>query len=105
MRNTLSGQLLAVGLFASATCIAAPFCVVSAVGKQCYYYDEPSCEQAAAMQRGGCILNSNELAPAPSYGAPFCVVTSFGTQCYYYDVPSCQQAAEMMRGRCVARTG
>jgi len=93
---------LAASLFAIAAG-AAPFCVVTSFGKQCNYYDEPSCERAAASMRGGCVLNENEVrAPAPT-GAPFCVVTSFATQCFYYDVPSCQRAAETSRGRCVAR--
>lgn len=33
-----------------------PFCVVSAVGTQCYYYTAPACERAAAMSGGACVV-------------------------------------------------
>jgi hypothetical protein len=81
---------------------AAPFCAVTAAGKQCYYYDEPSCEPAAAA-RGACVINSDEVR-APSGGAaPFCVVASWGTQCSYYNFQQCETAARAARGTCAAR--
>jgi hypothetical protein len=82
--------------------LAAPFCVVTAGGKQCYYMDEPSCERAAAAARGACVINQAETR-TPSGGAPFCVVSSFGTQCSYYDLQQCQNAARSARGTCAAR--
>ena len=82
--------------------LAAPFCVVTGSGSQCYYYDEPSCERAAATARGACIINQKETKP-PSGAAPFCVVTSYGTQCFYYDEPGCERAAQAARGQCVVK--
>jgi hypothetical protein len=94
----------AVAVLSSFSAVAAPFCVVASYGKQCWYYDEPSCQRAAAIARGGCIVNQDEFAARPpAFGAPFCVVASYGTQCFYYDVPSCQQAARIAAGACVAR--
>lgn len=89
-------------LFASSA-LAAPFCVVSSSGQQCFYYDYPSCQQAAETARGACVANGNEQQQRSqsSTGAPFCVVASFGRQCFYYDAPSCQQAAASARGACV----
>jgi hypothetical protein len=103
MRSFSSAAFLAFGMFGASACVAAPFCVVTSFGKQCYYYDEPSCERAAAVARGGCIVNQEEVRPPSGAGAPFCVVASYGTQCFYYDVPSCQRAAQVARGSCVAR--
>jgi hypothetical protein len=77
---------------------AAPYCAVFSYGKQCYYYDWNSCEQAAGSQ-GACVINQEE-AKAPSGGAPFCVVTSYGTQCHYYDAQSCRQAAASANAVC-----
>lgn len=79
---------------------AAPFCVVTGFGTNCWYYDARSCRQAAASENGACIVNSEE-ARAPSGGAPFCVVTGFGTNCWYYDANSCRQAAAQSNGQCV----
>jgi hypothetical protein len=42
---------------------AAPFCVVTSSGTNCWYYDAESCRQAAG-QRGACVVNSNESSPA-----------------------------------------
>jgi hypothetical protein len=96
--------LAAIASLTSLPAMAAPFCVVASFGKQCWYYDEPSCQRAAAAIRGGCIINQEEVAAPPAAsGAPFCVVSMTGTQCWYYDVPSCQQAAQIARGTCVAR--
>jgi len=89
--------------FRSAAAIAAPFCVVSASGKQCYYYDAPSCNRAAAMVNGACVVNDEEVR-VPAGGAPFCVISGTGSQCFYYDYSSCQRAAKIARGTCVART-
>ena len=77
---------------------AAPFCAVFSFGRQCYYYDMNSCQQAAGTQ-GACVINQDE-AKAPSGGAPFCVVQSFGTQCYYYDAQACRDAAASSGGAC-----
>jgi hypothetical protein len=82
---------------------AAPFCVVTSYGKNCWYYDMPSCQEAAVSSRGACVINQNEVK-IPSGGAPFCVVTSYGTNCWYYDAPSCQQAAASNGGTCVVKS-
>jgi hypothetical protein len=79
---------------------AGPFCVVTGAGKQCFYYDEPACERAAASLRGACVVNSDE---APRGNAPFCVVSGAGAQCSYYDFQQCQNAARSARGTCAAR--
>lgn len=89
-------------LIFSGAAVAAPFCIVTASGKQCYYYDSPSCERAAASARGASLINDAEVhAPPAGQGAPFCVVTATGTNCWYYDAPSCQRAAASARGQCV----
>lgn len=90
----LSIVVMAQGAF------AAPFCVVTSYGRQCYYYDNPSCQRAAASSNGACVINQEEAKPAPASGAPFCVVTSYATQCWYYDASSCQQAAANSNGAC-----
>jgi hypothetical protein len=77
---------------------AAPYCAVFSYGKQCYYYDWKSCQQAAGSQ-GACVINQEE-AKAPSGAAPFCLVTSYGTQCHYYDAQSCRQAAASANAVC-----
>lgn len=86
--------------------LAAPFCVVASYGRQCFYYDYPSCQRAAANVGGACVVAEEpQPAPArsqaPSSGAPFCVVHSFGTQCYYYNADACRDAAQSSGGACV----
>lgn len=88
----------AVSLLAATTAFAAPYCAVFSYGKQCYYYDWNSCQQAAGNE-GACVINQEE-AKAPSGDAPFCVVASYGTQCYYYDAQSCRQAATSANAVC-----
>ena len=58
-------------MYAASTAFAAPYCAVFSYGKQCYYYDWSTCQQAAGTQ-GACVINQEE-AKAPSGGAPFCV--------------------------------
>ena len=89
---------LAVLLLAASTAIAAPYCAVFSFGKQCYYYDWNSCQQAAGIQ-GACVINQEE-AKVPSGGAPFCVVASYGTECFYYDAQSCLEAAASANAVC-----
>jgi hypothetical protein len=36
-----------------------PFCMVSALGSQCWYMDVSSCQRAAASANGACVVNSN----------------------------------------------
>jgi len=81
---------------------AAPFCVVTSYGENCWYYDANSCRQAASSTNGACVIN-NQQAQAPSGGAPFCVVTGYGTNCWYYDANSCRQAAATSNGECVVK--
>jgi hypothetical protein len=81
--------------------LAAPFCVVTSYGNNCYYFNFQSCQQAADQQRSVCVVNQDEAQPAPRGGPPFCVVTSYGTNCYYYDANSCRQAASQQGGACV----
>ena len=85
-------------MYAASTAFAAPYCAVFSYGKQCYYYDWSTCQQAAGTQ-GACVINQEE-AKAPSGGAPFCVVASYGTQCYYYDAQACRQAAASANAVC-----
>lgn len=101
--NTFTRLSIAAALtLCAAAASAAPFCVVTGMGKQCYFFDEPSCQRVAASQNGACVINSEE-ARAPAFGAPFCVVSSFGTQCTYYNLQQCENAARAVRGSCAAR--
>lgn len=77
----------------------APFCVVAAFGRQCFYYDAPSCQQAAAAARGACV--ANVPAQDAAGGAPFCLVSGFGAQCAYYDMDTCRSAARSVGAACV----
>lgn len=92
-------------LSSSAIASAAPFCVVNASGKSCYYYSRNQCESAAQSQNGMCVVNDDEQStqrPSQSSSAPFCLVTSYGSQCFYYDANSCRRAAESQDGACIA---
>lgn len=93
--------LVLLSTLCSTLVLAAPFCVVTGSSTNCWYFDAPSCQQAAASQRGACVINQAEAQPAPKNGAPFCVVSATGTNCWFYDAPSCQQAAASQRGTCV----
>ena len=100
MRRKLKvAAIIAIASCTSSAAFSAPFCAVFSFGRQCYYYDLRTCQQAAGTS-GACVINEDEAHP-PSGGAPFCVVQSFGTQCYYYDASSCQQAAASSGGACV----
>jgi hypothetical protein len=102
--------LFAIWLLTAASAAAAPFCVATGFGKNCWYYSRDACERAAASAQGACILNQEEMQQRQQQstpfrsnqpvGAPFCVVTSTGNQCYYYNEPSCQRAARAANGYC-----
>jgi hypothetical protein len=103
--------------------LAGPFCVVTAgFGTQCSYLDYPSCQRAAAQQRGACVVqpdnnaanpglanitidpNAGLIQPSPpmrGFSQPFCMVSALGSQCVYMDVTSCQRAAAGANGACV----
>jgi len=51
-------SLLAVTTLALAD--GAPFCVVNWAGYQCYYYDVQSCQRAAEIARGACVVNPDK---------------------------------------------
>src|SRR5256886_13429222 len=54
--RSLKTLMTAVGLTASAACVAGPFCVVvTGLGQDCKYYDEGSCAQAAMERHGACV--------------------------------------------------
>jgi hypothetical protein len=87
--------------------LANPFCVVSHLGTDCGYYDQPSCQRAAQLMDGVCVVNQTEerrSASPPSSDAPYCVVAAYGTQCWYYNVQACQRAAANAQGACVVNT-
>lgn len=95
----------------SAAAHAAPFCVVTANGTNCWYYGADTCQAAARAANGACVPNTNEdgnrgggssyqSSPSRS-GAPFCVQTSYGVDCWYYDMSSCRNAARSKNGLCV----
>lgn len=46
----------------SSFAVAAPFCVVTGAGTNCWYYDAQSCRQAAGTT-GACVVNANEMQP------------------------------------------
>lgn len=50
---------------AGAAQAAAPFCVVSNAGSQCYYYDLNSCQQAARTMQGLCTANVQQNPSPP----------------------------------------
>lgn len=62
--------LLQLLVFSSAVA-AAPFCAVTGVGSNCWYYDVQSCRQAAGPS-GACTVNPNEAKSnsAPSQRSP-----------------------------------
>lgn len=87
---------------------SAPYCVATGYGQNCNYFTRESCEQAAARNRGACVLNSQEMNrrqnqpySSPSSQAPFCVVTSHSNNCWYHSADACQAAAQRARGTCV----
>lgn len=82
----------------SGSVLAAPFCAVTSMGKQCDYYDYQSCINAAGYG-GACVANNQQAA---SGSAPFCVISAIGAQCIYYNVQQCQQAASLVNGSCAA---
>ncbi len=97
MRPIFVLVLLALSSVAYAS---APFCVVSAHGKQCNYYDAGACRAAARTLNGKCVTRTKK---GSSTDAPFCVVSGSGQMCNYYDFNACQQAAETLNGTCEAR--
>ncbi len=99
----MRSKLLFIGIAVLSICIAsigvaAPFCAVFSYGKQCYYYDLRSCQQAAGNS-GACVTNDEETKPANGSGK-FCVVTSYSTDCFYFDAQSCKSAARSSGGVC-----
>lgn len=95
---------IAALMLASSSATAAPFCVVTSYGKNCWYYSRSQCVNAAESQGGMCVINEDDVQtqkPPTTGGAPFCVVTSYGEKCSYYDANSCRRAAEAEDGACV----
>jgi hypothetical protein len=97
--------LAAVGVLWAGPVLAAPFCVVTSYGTNCWYYDAPSCQRAAEQARGACVVSDQDRGPTStprrSNEPPFCVVTSYGRNCYYYDADSCRRAAASSGGGCI----
>jgi hypothetical protein len=58
---------LGLGLIATSAA-AAPFCVVTNYGNECYYYDAPSCERAAAQRRSVCVVDRSQTGGALGQG-------------------------------------
>jgi hypothetical protein len=79
---------------------AAPFCVQSTFGTNCWYYNRSSCEEAAASNDGLCVMNAREENSGPSGDAPFCVRTSASVNCWYYSASECRRAARSADGAC-----
>lgn len=48
----------------------APFCAVSASGRDCLYYTLPDCERAASVSRGACVANGSFAAPSVQPSPP-----------------------------------
>lgn len=51
---------IALACLLPASVVAAPFCVVTGSGTNCFYYDAQSCRQAAGTT-GACVVNPNEM--------------------------------------------
>ncbi len=102
MRSFRRTWFASIAMLITGVASGAPFCVVTAAGKRCYYYDKPSCERAAESARGACVGNVADERP-PVGSAPFCVVSAAGTRCFYYDLQPCEDAARAARGTCAAR--
>lgn len=49
---------------------AAPFCVATAYGESCTYYDANQCRQAAVSAGGACVYRPEAAASAPARQAP-----------------------------------
>lgn len=92
--------ILAISLLYSSSVIAAPFCVVTNYGTNCWYFNMNDCRRAAGSQ-GACIINQEEVQQPSAGGTPFCVVTNYATNCWYYNAESCRQAAASNGGACV----
>lgn len=90
---------------------AAPFCVVTAYGKSCWYYQADQCQRDAAQQGGMCAVNTEVQRPQQqqqyqprqqvSTEAPFCVVDAAGSRCWYYTADDCYRNAQNSQGACV----
>lgn len=64
MRTAL--VLGAIVLFGASDALAAPFCLVSAYGRNCAYYSLSSCQQAARSLDGGCVANTEQESQPPA---------------------------------------
>ncbi|MBF0285336.1 MAG: hypothetical protein HQL51_12865 [Magnetococcales bacterium] len=78
---------------------AAPYCVVDAAGKHCWFQDLPSCQQAAG-EKGECVLNREGMI-APVGGSPFCVMENWRTECNYSHRQECDRMAAARRASCI----
>lgn len=96
---------LMVAVFVPSLVYAAPFCVRTAYGTNCHYYDANQCRDDARINGGMCISNTESSGQLPrmrSMGAPFCVQSGYGTNCHYYDANQCRDAARMSGGMCIS---
>lgn len=65
MRRIVSAMALALLTAEAASAQNAPFCVVSSGGRQCHYYDAPTCQQRAVDVRGACVVNNSSGVQSP----------------------------------------
>ena len=81
--------------------VAASFCAITPVGKQCLFYDILHCKQAGDND-SRCVLNGDELSPSEAEnGLRSCVVASLAMQCLYQNFVTCTQSATKFRGMCI----
>ena len=100
----LKTLMTAIGLAASAACVAGPFCVVATgLGQDCKYYDEASCARVAVERGGACVDKSTGVATGVNRDARYCLVGAGESKCYYYDAAACARAAQDQGGTCLQR--
>jgi hypothetical protein len=100
----LKPLMSAIWMLGSATCIAAPFCVVTTSGAQdCSYSNETACTHAAAVQRGTCFVNTGlSLRSTNHQDSRYCLVLKGGVQqCSYPDMNACARAGLDTGGMCM----
>jgi len=89
-------------LAASASAMAAPFCLALPMGApQCIYYDGAECSRDANRQNGMCQINPSEVHLPTSRVGDYCLVMSDGrTTCGYADPNQCSRDALLQKGAC-----
>ena len=103
----LKTLISAVWMLGSATCMAAPFCVVATgSAPDCRFEDQTTCQQAAELQHGTCFVNSGlSMRLAQHQDSRYCLVTKTGAeQCDFPNMDACARAGKATGGTCFAQS-